>query len=326
MALISIIVPAYNVEQYIRKCIESILNQSFIDFEVILVDDGSTDNTSIICDEFKVLDDRIHVFHKSNGGLSDARNYGLKVAIGEFITFVDSDDYVAPNYLDVLIQPLLMNREVSISMVSTQELSEGHNPVKYSTFPVKIVPQSEAIRKMLLRDGFSHCGVGKMYKKELWENFCFPKGRLYEDYLTTYHVFSEAKKIAICECGLYYYIQRSGSIMHYECSDRTLTILDVADEVTRFLYEKWPDLKDEALDLEVASYLKCYQQILNLGFNEFPEQQERILNMIHHNTWQVLKSKRINNKQKVKLILTYMGRSVFSKVYNVADGSVQVND
>ena len=324
MALISIIIPAYNVEKYIEKCVESVLNQTFADFELILVDDGATDNTPLICDRLGLLDERVLVSHKNNGGLSDARNFGLRLATGDFVTFIDSDDYVATNYLEVLIQPLLKNKEVSISMVSTQELLENNQPMQFSTFPVKIVSQEVAIQKMLMRDGFSHCGVGKMYRKELWEGFGFPIGRLYEDYLTTYYVFSKAKKVAICERGLYYYIQRSGSIMHYDCSERTLTILDVADEVTEYLFDTWPGLKDEALDLQVASYLKCYQQILNFGFDKFPEQQQRIRKMVRHNTWEVLKSKKINKKQKIKLLLTYMGRYIFSKIYNLSDGSIQV--
>lgn len=321
MSSISIIVPAYNVEQYIKKCIDSLLKQTYEDYEILLVDDGSTDATVDLCDEIGRLDKRIRVFHKKNGGLSDARNFGIRMSNSKYITFIDGDDYVSNTYLETLIK--MIKNDVDIAMVSTQSILEQSSPKSFENNDISVITAKEAVRMMLLRQNFSHCGVGKLYKRDLWRDFYFPKGRLYEDYLTTFEIFSRAKNVSILDNKSYYYIQRIGSIMHYKCSPNTISILDVADEVTERICLFWPDLKHEAIDLQIASYLKCLQTILNSNPNSFKEAQDRILKRNR----KVFFSEFLSNipiKDKMKMLLLLFGKKVFINIYNKCDGDIKV--
>lgn len=320
---ISVIVPAYNVENYIDKCISSLLKQTFSNYEIILVDDGSTDRTGAICDRIGNENSIVHVYHKTNGGLSDARNFGIEHANGRFITFIDSDDYVSNSYLKTMYDMITNGNEIDIAMVSTQEILEEDCP-EIKEADTIVVSTDEAIKRMLLRQGFQHCGVGKLYQRSLWKTFRFPIGRLYEDYLTTYYVFSKAKKIALKDNKSYYYIQRAGSIMHYTCSERTITLLDVADEVTSFIIKRWPKLKSYAVDLQVASYMKCMQSILKSGFDCFLDTQKRI---IKKNKTEFIKYlfSGIKFKEKVKIVSLLFGRHIFMFIYNKKDGSKKIS-
>jgi glycosyltransferase involved in cell wall biosynthesis len=320
MSLISVIVPVYNVKKYLNKCIDSLLGQSISDYEIILVDDGSTDGSGQLCDEISKKSDRIHVYHKPNGGLSDARNYGIEYAKGDYITFVDSDDYVSKDYLKILSD--MFENDIDIAMVSIQEILENEIP-KCTKSIVSVVTAEEAVRKMLLREGGTHCSVGKLYRKAFWKEYRFPKGRLYEDYLTTYYVFSKAKKVAIDCIQPYFYVQRPESIMHYKCSEKTLSILDASDQITKFICSFWPKLKYAAIDLQIASYMKCMQSILNSGFECFPDAQKRI---IQKNRKIFLKYIffPILMKEKIKVVSLCLGRRFFIHLYNRNDGSKKV--
>lgn len=316
--MISVIVPAYNVEKYIRKCIESLVNQTYLDTEIILVDDGSSDQTPVICDELTKEYKNVFSYHKTNGGLSDARNYGMERLHGDYITFVDSDDYVSNTYLEELLD--MMTDNVQITMVNTQDVYENEKPSHLVTNLIETLTAKEAISRMLLRKGYSHCGVGKLYRKHLWKELCFPVGRLYEDYLTTYRAFSKAKVVRVKDNKSYYYLQREGSIMHYDVSPRTLSLLEVSDEVTDFVIEKYPELRIPATDLQIASYLKTLQNILNYDRTSYTDAQNRIVKFVSQNAWELICSKQTPNNDKVKIISLLLGKKIFLKVYNKFGG------
>lgn len=207
MPTISVIIPAYNVEKYLDKCMNSVLNQSFTDFEVLLIDDGAKDSTVQLCDKYAEKDTRVKTYHKKNGGLSDARNYGLERISGKYVTFIDSDDYIDDNYLKYMYD-LILKENAQICMVQGQLLLENEEPHKFPINVEKCVSTEEAIRMMLLRKEATHTSWGKLYDVSLWENIRFPKGQNYEDYATTYHVFSKATRVVYSDAKLYYYIQR----------------------------------------------------------------------------------------------------------------------
>ena len=321
---ISIIVPAYNVEKYLDKCMKSILSQTFEDFEVLLIDDGSKDTTPKICDKYAALDSRVKAYHKKNGGLSDARNYGLDRMSGKYVTFIDSDDFIDVNYLKYMYY-LVKKDNAQITIVQGQVLLETEKPIEDKATEEKVLKTVDAVRMMLLRRDATHTSWGKLFNTKLWETIRFPKGQNYEDYATTYYVFAQADTVAYSNARLYFYIQRTGSIMHDVCSEKTLSVLDVSDTVTEFIEKQWPDCKEEAVDLQVHTYLKNLQQILNSGNKAFLEYQNRIILFIKDNRHKLLTSNRVPLNDKVKIVSLMLGKGVFLKVYNFCDGNRKVN-
>lgn len=210
---ISIIVPIYKVEQYLSRCIDSILNQTFQDFELILVNDGSPDNCGQICEAYALKDERIKVIHKENGGLSDARNAGLDLCSGEYIGFIDSDDFIHPRMYERLYN-VLRKSEALIAQCDFQYFKNieeiSQNAV---TNEFKIYDYKEAIAGLIDNHLLVANVWNKLYHKSLFGNIRFPKGKIHEDEYVTYKLFYYAKKIARVEDKLYFYYNNSNGIM-----------------------------------------------------------------------------------------------------------------
>lgn len=323
MPIISVIIPVYNVEKYLEKCMDTVLNQSFRDFEVLLVDDGAKDSTPELCDKIAMQDCRVKVFHKKNGGVSDARNYGLDKMSGKYVTFIDSDDYISLDYLEYLYK-LIVENNAQISMVQAQILLETEDKSPTLISREEKISSETAVRRMLLRREATHTCWGKLFDAALWDNIRFPKGlNCGEDY-ATYYVFDKAKTVAYSDAQMYCYIQRSGSIMHEVCSEKTLSVLDATDSLSEYLLDRWPNSKDEIIDLKIHTYLKNLQIILNTGKNSFLEYQERIVKFVRKNAAFAIKSKRVPFNDKVKVISLLFGKKVFLKVYNRFDGNRKI--
>ncbi len=210
--LISIIVPIYKVEKYLEHCVNSILNQTVKDIEVILVDDGSPDNCGAICDELAKTDSRIRVIHKPNGGLSDARNAGIDIAEGKYIGLVDSDDYIAPTMYEKLLKALEEN-DADASMCyacNTYDDDMEYRPCK--TGEVEMF-DGEDILNALFNKKLNNFAWNKLYKRELFNNIRYPFGKIYEDLFTTYKIFGKCKRVALDSSQMYYYRIRRDSIM-----------------------------------------------------------------------------------------------------------------
>lgn len=321
---ISVIIPAYNVEKCIEKCVNSILEQSFSNFEIMLVDDGSKDSTPQICDKLADKDNRITVIHKENGGLSDARNAGIRKSVGKYLAFVDGDDIVDKDYLQELYSLITMEENIEVALVRGIAFGENTTPKGSKATVSKVTTTEEMVRKIVLRDNFGHTAWGKLFLAELWKDFQYPVGKLYEDYLTTYRVLAKTKKVAYSDAKMYFYIQHNESIMHMKCSEKTLAVLDVADQETEFMLKTWPNISDEIIDLQVSVYLKNLQQILNTGLDAFPSCQDRIVKLVKKQSKLLLKSKKIEKNDKVKILSLLINKRLFLKLYNKFDGSVSV--
>ena len=214
---LSIVVPVYNVEQYLHQCIDSILHQTFQDFELILVDDGSPDDCPKICDEYAKNDSRIKVIHKTNGGLSSARNAGLQIARGEYISFIDSDDFLDPiTYTHIFS---IFNKEnVDVVIFGRYEVY-GKNYVlgeRQNIYRVMDSAQAIALMNTSILGYYDVAAWDKVYKRELFKNVEYPVGKLSEDWYTTYKVLSKANKVVYDSTPLYYYRQRDNSITHQQ--------------------------------------------------------------------------------------------------------------
>lgn len=212
---LSIIVPVYNVEKYLNCCIESILNQSFTDFELILVDDGSPDSCGKICDDYAKKDARIKVIHKVNGGLSSARNAGLDIAQGEYISFIDSDDVIDSNMFLYLMDKI---REYDLDIVTCGIVFFYNNDLCNTQTCVhtneEYIEKPQSIKLLLVSDGVGDYAVNKIYRKELFNGIRFPESRFFEDIFTTYKVFYSANNILTTDRDLYYYRYSNNSISH----------------------------------------------------------------------------------------------------------------
>lgn len=215
--LISVIVPVYNVAPYLRRCVDSILNQTYKNLEIILVDDGSHDNSPLICDGYAEKDSRVKVFHKINGGLSDARNTGLEISSGEFLSFVDGDDVIHPDFINKLFNGIKETKK-EIAICLFQFFSDYMSLVfKSNGVPIRVLSL-----RSLMED---YCSLTpekstpliscctKLYHRSLFENLRFPIGRIYEDAYVSYRLLDDAGEAALVPEPLYGYYMRSNSIM-----------------------------------------------------------------------------------------------------------------
>lgn len=211
---VSVIVPVYNVRDYLDKCMSSIIGQTFDSFEVLLVDDGSTDGSDKLVDKWGGLDSRIIPFHKANGGLSSARNYGLDRAVGKYITCIDSDDYVASTYLEQLHSLLVRHPSCSFSCCNFYVVSERSKAVPAtSETPELELSQYEAFENVLYHGFVNVSAWGKLYKKELFDSLRYPEGHLYEDTYVFGDLLLDSERVAYLNEPLYYYMKRKGSIV-----------------------------------------------------------------------------------------------------------------
>ena len=240
MALISVIVPIYKVETYLDKCIQSIVDQTHPDLEIILVDDGSPDTCPKMCDDWAAKDSRIQVVHKENGGLSDARNAGLAVATGEYISFIDSDDWIEPDFLQTLLDAL-QGKDADIADCATRLVDEDGNSLS-----IRGVGQDEtlgtidALVRLVKEDRIFQTVWNKLYRRSVIGDILFEKGKYNEDDYFSYQVFDRAKKVAILSKPMYNYLQRAGSIMGVGYNPRRLEGLQA--RVLRMEYlQKYPE-------------------------------------------------------------------------------------
>lgn len=267
MPEISVIVPVYRVEPYLRRCVDSILSQTFTDFELILVDDGSPDNCGAICDEYALKDSRVRVIHKQNGGLSDARNAGIDVAKGEFLTFIDSDDLVAPEYLNKLYRSI-ESSAAEISICNMLPFKDGSNPQieeQNSNDSKRIISGRDACLSIYRMDGtVPIMAWGKLYKSSLFNGIRYPVGLIHEDDATTPKLFYLANKIAQIGDKLYLYRSRADSIMSQPFSAKRFDCLSAVDSCIMFFKH---NQDDELVQLAKRTQLVMQSKTVLLAYS-----------------------------------------------------------
>lgn len=251
--MISVIVPIYKVEAYLYRCVDSLLAQTYQNFELILVDDGSPDGCGRICDEYALRDQRVRVIHKCNGGLSDARNAGLECAQGAYIAFVDSDDWVSPLYLEGLLRGLsAANADICDCRIIRTHTEEVFAPLMSA---VPEVYDTEAALGGLICDDLFHQHVwNKLYRTEVIGNIRFPKGKLHEDEFWTYQVFGNAARVAKIPDVLYCYYQHPDSIMGATFNLRRLDALEAKAQRQIYIQSSYPGLAAAA---EINLFRTC---------------------------------------------------------------------
>ena len=260
--IISIIVPIYKVEKYLDRCINSILNQTFKDFELILVDDGSPDRCGDICEEYAKKDKRIKVIHKENGGLSDARNAGLDIATGKFIGFIDSDDFIHKDMYMVLYDAIIKSKS-DISQCKFKYFSKEDelnkniiNDGKY-----EIYNNINAIEEIIDNKNLNTNVWNKLYKRELFNDIRFPKGKIHEDEFVTYKVFYRAKTVSYVNKELYYYFSNDTGIMKNLNINSKFDWIEAIEERNEFLLS----IKEKSLFNKSNSYL--FFNLIKIRYN-----------------------------------------------------------
>ena len=247
-ALISIIIPVYKVEKYLEKCIQSVINQTYENLQIILVDDGSPDNCGKICDEYAKKDHRIEVIHKSNGGLSDARNQGLERAKGEYIGFVDSDDYIEADMYEVLYN-LLKQYNADVSICNFYTVSQGKISIKNADNGINEYNRIEILKEILLDKNIQSYAWNKLYKKELFDEIKYPIGKKYEDIGTTFYLLEKCNKVVVTGKSEYYYINRQDSIVN-NVTESTIT------DYIELIMQRYDYIEENIKEL--SSYNKDY--------------------------------------------------------------------
>ena len=239
---VSIIVPVYNVAQYLDRCVTSLTGQTYKNIEIILVDDGSTDNSGALCDSWQSRDHRIKVFHKPNGGLSDARNYGMQKASGDYICFIDSDDWCDLKFIEVMLGALL---DTESDIVECDYLcTDGIEPLpnnSQAAYEYEVFAEKECFRRFLTNHFFVSVWA-KLYRTSILKDQLFRKGVYHEDEAWTYKIFSKARKVCRLHYTGYYYFQRPGSIVHSKPSLKRLTdAFSAGKERVDFIESHYPE-------------------------------------------------------------------------------------
>lgn len=314
--LVGIVVPVYKVEKYLDKCVESIINQTYRNFELILVDDGSPDNCPQICDEYAEKYEFIKSVHKKNGGLSDARNYGLNYVSGSYVTFIDSDDYVSHDYLEVLVG-LQKKYDADICVGGLCTFYEGDEPNVTNKVKDMVFSGLQALEHMLYQDMLDTSACAMLIPTKVARDNLFPVGKYHEDEFTTYKYYSDVKKVAVTSKSLYFYLQRRGSIMHV-FGQASIDELEAADNLVDVCMKQWPDLVNAAKAKKFSDYCQVLLSTQKLK-NEHPEMYNQISSfLLEHRMAMILDGKaRVKNRVAAAALLCGIdGLLIINKMIN----------
>lgn len=307
-SLISVIVPVYNIKEYLPRCVESIIRQTYSNLEILLVDDGSTDGTGALCDELAKKDSRIRVFHKKNGGSSSARNLGLKEAKGELVAFVDSDDYIEAEMYERLIKGMQVWK-AEIAQIGRDEVDESGNKLPDVCVPPKedeFVESEMFMKELLLHKGdCSFCT--KLIKKDLLKGKGFPEGVLNEDFHLLVQLLTRIKGIASLRGQTYHVFYRIGSNTRKKDKNDFSRVfadnVDNADMVQKIVDQKYPQLHDIGIRFNLFQRLDYLLHIPIVQMTKDNAQYISICNYIRKHTGDIIKSVHLTKKNKIYLLL-----------------------
>ena len=309
--LLSVIIPVYNVQAYLNRCVDSVLAQTYPNLEIILVDDGTKDECDRICDAYAVADSRIRVIHKENGGLSSARNAGLDVATGEYIAFLDSDDWVEPDAYETMLN-CMKKYDVKLVCAGRYDVKSETGEKKKGLCPKKEERMSgeEMVGRLFLWDGCDSSAWDKLYHYSLLEGIRYPVGKICEDVPVTYRIILRAEQVAMCDRPVYNYYHRPGSITQTAFSDKTLHFSQHTAEIYPYIRDNYPNIQNQARYLRVRSLSHMLllldsgdKQVRNSYFAHYRNARSQLRQHILF----VLKSPYFGTKEKATNLLLVLG-------------------
>lgn len=303
--LISVIVPVYNVEKYVKQCIDSILNQTYASLEVILVDDGSLDHSGAICDRYAIKDPRVKVIHKVNGGLSSARNAGLEIATGTYIGFVDSDDWIAPTMYEELVH-LLQLHEADIAQCGFSLTNEKGAVTRKISYRNKFFANpTEVEEAFYITDDLSSVVWNKLYKATIVEGVRFKVGKNNEDVFYSCDILPRINSLVSTEVPYYYYLQRKESIMGAEFTEKKFDRLDAVEYLLQRCLARTPQYENWA-HLEVCkNCVFLYIDLMHSKNLRKKEYKERIESTFNEHFQKIKSGPELKQAKQLEKMLVY---------------------
>lgn len=299
--LISVIIPVYKVEDYLDECVASVVSQTHKKLEIILVDDGSPDNCPAMCDAWAQKDSRIRVIHKANGGLSDARNAGLEIASGDYIAFVDSDDYIRKDMLENLLEALLCT-DSDIAACGIENFGAARGSWGCQDF---VGTPQQIFAKLYNETAYPVAAWNKLYRRSCWKTLRFPVGKICEDTFTTYQLIHNARRIVMIPKALYCYRIRPESIMTSSFSLKRMDEEEAWRCNYQFIEEHYPSLRKAAFDFYLLKVNILMHTIPADERGKYEQQYRFLRKILAKNMPYILFASSIRPKQRVKMLLEY---------------------
>lgn len=316
MDKVSIIVPVYNVETYLSYCVDSLRQQTYKNIEIILVDDGSTDSSGEICDQYAREDDRIKVLHIENGGLSNARNTGVKESSTDWIVFIDSDDYYDHRAIEYLVK---LRDKYRVDLVATPviEVRDYENSDFLGDFREKYsgkLDRRTALEQMFYGNYVGTHSGGKLYKKEILLRFPYPNGMLYEDLSLAYEHIASCENIAVSALNLYKYYRRPGSIVNSKYSDRLLDFYKAMEWNRSYIERDYPNDKEMRRALNVRYVFNGLHVVHAMLSSDMYSDVNKIRKEYTRYFNDIIPNPNITGKNKVKYLMLLVSPKLYEKI------------
>ena len=310
---ISVIVPVYNVEQYLERCVDSIINQTYTNLEIILVNDGSTDNSGKLCDELAKKDERIRVIHKENGGLSDARNRGIDESESDLVGFIDSDDYIDSDMYEVLLKNL-NDTDADLSMCALYDVYNNTPEAQVTNKETWKLSSEQAIRMVMEAKILSVTAVNKLYRKSLFTDLKFEVGKIAEDAFIMIKLLDKCEKIVATNEKKYYYVHRENSITTQKFSTKFLNVIEAYEQNSNIILEKYPKLKDVAQTrMNWAYFYVLDRLLLDDNYND-KELENKLISYLKNHRKDILNDPLFTKGRKIGFIALLLNRNLYRKL------------
>lgn len=310
---ISVIVPVYNVEQYLERCVDSIINQTYTNLEIILVNDGSTDNSGKLCDELAKKDERIRVIHKENGGLSDARNRGIDESESDLVGFIDSDDYIDSDMYEVLLKNL-NDTDADLSMCALYDVYNNTPEAQVTNKETWELSSEQAIKMVMEAKILSVTAVNKLYRKSLFTDLKFEVGKIAEDAFIMIKLLDKCEKIVATNEKKYYYVHRENSITTQKFSTKFLNVIEAYEQNSNIILEKYPKLKDVAQTrMNWAYFYVLDRLLLDDNYND-KELENKLISYLKNHRKDILNDPLFTKGRKIGFIALLLSRNLYRKL------------
>jgi len=309
--LISVIIPVYNVKRYLKRCLDSVIQQTYQNLEIILIDDGSTDGSGKICQEYRQQDPRIVLIHQTNSGLSAARNRGLDICKGEYLTFIDSDDFVKPDLVEYLYG-LTKKHRTKLAICAHYEQYQKNLKNLGASYAESCLSTVDCLEYMLLEKGFTMSACAKLYATKLFKDIRFPVGKLYEDVGTTYKLIMQCPKIAYGPQPKYHYVQRKKSITKSDFTIQNLDLIALTDQMCNDINQAYPELKDVTNERRMHARFSILRQTIHRPLSaNLQLEEDLIVRYLKKHRDYIFKNPKATLRDKLALSALLVGKNCF---------------
>lgn len=314
--LISVILPIYNIENFMDRCMESVLSQTYKNLEIIMVDDGATDSCPQMCDEYARKDSRIVVYHKQNGGLSDARNYGIERAKGEYITCIDPDDCVDKDYVEYLYNTLIKYK-AKMSICQHRVQFDSGKVDEHGAEGDEKLETTKCLERLLYHDVIDTSAWAKLYHKSLFKEVRYPKGKLFEDIATTYLLMLQCEYIAVGYLSKYTYFVRSNSIVTSAFKPAKLDMIEMTDNMADYVDNHCPQLKEATLRRRGYARLSTLNQMAKVKEPQYIKKRKEIVKYLKANRKAICANPKTPKRDKIAYRCLALGYPVYKLAWGL---------